>query len=241
MVASLAASCFDVLGFCSPLVGQLRNSVSHIIKNSNKAGWEYLIPEEEWTFFLKVLMELYKTSQHTFPRHPPTQGDNLHGKITLFVCSDASISLVVDAYLLIPQGDGSFKPNLITSKTYMGDPNRTLAVRELEAESHASTLTNDMVHEYGAMLRNFYVGVDSTIALFWTFKPDIRKKGILIENRTNNIRQSLNQAYSYLVEQHKFQGLCSEMSRETPLDNSCLLYTSPSPRDQRGSRMPSSA
>ena len=24
-------------------------------------------------------------------------------------------------------------------------------------------------------------------------------------------------------------------------DNSCLLYTSPSPRDQRGSRMPSSA
>ena len=26
-----------------------------------------------------------------------------------------------------------------------------------------------------------------------------------------------------------------------PLDKSCLLYTSPSPRDQRGSRMPSSA
>ena len=25
------------------------------------------------------------------------------------------------------------------------------------------------------------------------------------------------------------------------IDNSCLLYTSPSPRDQRGSRMPSSA
>ena len=25
------------------------------------------------------------------------------------------------------------------------------------------------------------------------------------------------------------------------LDNTCLLYTSPSPRDQRGSRMPSSA
>ena len=26
-----------------------------------------------------------------------------------------------------------------------------------------------------------------------------------------------------------------------PAPNSCLLYTSPSPRDQRGSRMPSSA
>ena len=31
--------------------------------------------------------------------------------------------------------------------------------------------------------------------------------------------------------------LCRELSKE--LD--CLLYTSPSPRDQRGSRMPSSA
>ena len=28
---------------------------------------------------------------------------------------------------------------------------------------------------------------------------------------------------------------------DNPLDMSCLLYTSPSPRDQRGSRMPSSA
>ena len=36
-----------------------------------------------------------------------------------------------------------------------------------------------------------------------------------------------------------------EMLRETlnnlPVDVACLLYTSPSPRDQRGSRMPSSA
>ena len=28
---------------------------------------------------------------------------------------------------------------------------------------------------------------------------------------------------------------------DLPLENGCLLYTSPSPRDQRGSRMPSSA
>ena len=28
---------------------------------------------------------------------------------------------------------------------------------------------------------------------------------------------------------------------ECPRDSTCLLYTSPSPRDQRGSRMPSSA
>ena len=33
-------------------------------------------------------------------------------------------------------------------------------------------------------------------------------------------------------------GMCFD---SPPLGNGCLLYTSPSPRDQRGSRMPSSA
>ena len=36
----------------------------------------------------------------------------------------------------------------------------------------------------------------------------------------------------------KVQG---EMKNEIVPNNICLLYTSPSPRDQRGSRMPSSA
>ena len=33
----------------------------------------------------------------------------------------------------------------------------------------------------------------------------------------------------------------SQPSNTSEEENSCLLYTSPSPRDQRGSRMPSSA
>ena len=35
--------------------------------------------------------------------------------------------------------------------------------------------------------------------------------------------------------------ILSEFKKNTGIDLSCLLYTSPSPRDQRGSRMPSSA
>ena len=35
--------------------------------------------------------------------------------------------------------------------------------------------------------------------------------------------------------------IVSEIIDVTPLPHNCLLYTSPSPRDQRGSRMPSSA
>ena len=36
-------------------------------------------------------------------------------------------------------------------------------------------------------------------------------------------------------------GLENQISENRQDSNSCLLYTSPSPRDQRGSRMPSSA
>ena len=32
-----------------------------------------------------------------------------------------------------------------------------------------------------------------------------------------------------------------KLAKAVGIDESCLLYTSPSPRDQRGSRMPSSA
>ena len=37
------------------------------------------------------------------------------------------------------------------------------------------------------------------------------------------------------------QRMTSSIARLVPKDRICLLYTSPSPRDQRGSRMPSSA
>ena len=40
---------------------------------------------------------------------------------------------------------------------------------------------------------------------------------------------------------HGVMRLVIELDGETVKDMRCLLYTSPSPRDQRGSRMPSSA
>ena len=36
-------------------------------------------------------------------------------------------------------------------------------------------------------------------------------------------------------------GFVGKIDNNNNIDYSCLLYTSPSPRDQRGSRMPSSA
>ena len=38
-----------------------------------------------------------------------------------------------------------------------------------------------------------------------------------------------------------FKGMDAFITTKTVVGDACLLYTSPSPRDQRGSRMPSSA
>ena len=40
---------------------------------------------------------------------------------------------------------------------------------------------------------------------------------------------------------HTFRGIEATTDRKGEFTITCLLYTSPSPRDQRGSRMPSSA
>ena len=55
--------------------------------------------------------------------------------------------------------------------------------------------------------------------------------------------QALEAAAAYLTAaQEKAGPLASQASEKiAPWAKACLLYTSPSPRDQRGSRMPSSA
>ena len=45
----------------------------------------------------------------------------------------------------------------------------------------------------------------------------------------------------YEIRQHGQNDIIAPYAVVTELDSGCLLYTSPSPRDQRGSRMPSSA
>ena len=47
----------------------------------------------------------------------------------------------------------------------------------------------------------------------------------------------MSKEYYKGIEKIKYEGFESD----NPLAFNCLLYTSPSPRDQRGSRMPSSA
>ena len=68
---------------------------------------------------------------------------------------------------------------------------------------------------------------------------EAQKSGSLTEPAVENIKIWLTDSryadYAPAVAEH----IAEEKWQE--LDDVCLLYTSPSPRDQRGSRMPSSA
>ena len=57
---------------------------------------------------------------------------------------------------------------------------------------------------------------------------------------TQNVSVSINKKLDYYIDSQKInpEFLETELKRKL---KGCLLYTSPSPRDQRGSRMPSSA
>ena len=54
----------------------------------------------------------------------------------------------------------------------------------------------------------------------------------------NNAGQPFGVTMSYIWRDGSFWLTCAKARKRVP---ACLLYTSPSPRDQRGSRMPSSA
>ena len=62
-------------------------------------------------------------------------------------------------------------------------------------------------------------------------------KSQLIENNVYQFpNETLHTSQDYIIEKEAFF-----RARKFQLTDTCLLYTSPSPRDQRGSRMPSSA
>ena len=66
----------------------------------------------------------------------------------------------------------------------------------------------------------------------------------LIDYATGNNNLTSNKLHEFenFIKQNKqdFRNLIF-INISKPLSENCLLYTSPSPRDQRGSRMPSSA
>ena len=77
--------------------------------------------------------------------------------------------------------------------------------------------------EFGELLKQFLIDLQSL------FRTSTKKLNVTLSQIT-------------LISSIPIDGInMSTLSHRIGVDNSCLLYTSPSPRDMRRSRMPSSA
>ena len=61
---------------------------------------------------------------------------------------------------------------------------------------------------------------------------------IAARNEQNNLPNLLDDLVNQKIDKNKFEVI---VANDRSVDNTCLLYTSPSPRDYAASRMPSSA
>ena len=77
------------------------------------------------------------------------------------------------------------------------------------------------------------------IASEW--RPGMRVSGMLVRDGKRHTITILPDGTTEEREEGGAQGAYTYVKKTTQGGGSCLLYTSPSPRDQRGSRMPSSA
>ena len=99
---------------------------------------------------------------------------------------------------------------------------------------------DNLINHYNLIVTDRHRAYGDTYATYEIFKD-------LFQNEISDfdIKQAINDGIDATVLPN---GLSMDELQETPetpgvyyLSNICLLYTSPSPRDQRGSRMPSSA
>ena len=77
------------------------------------------------------------------------------------------------------------------------------------------------------------------------FKVKVYVAGLYLESQSANPVEIINSAQNKKIVMKFLRDVSSKKIRNAYVkgfeSNNCLLYTSPSPRDQRGSRMPSSA
>ena len=73
-----------------------------------------------------------------------------------------------------------------------------------------------------------------------TFPPDTISTGMIVSEIADGLNKELNNI-EVLASSPQYNLKSAREFNQNDKNVSCLLYTSPSPRDQRGSRMPSSA
>lgn len=139
---------FDPLGLTAPLISQIRHTVSLAMRQT-KAAWDTKLSDKIWQFAMRQMVEL------GFPRFPKGFSSK-RGKSVLVIKSDVSISIVIAAFLVVFQEDGSAEINLIQTKSFLAASVATIPQRELHGVSLACQFCRQLVSELGALISTFF-------------------------------------------------------------------------------------
>ena len=101
--------------------------------------------------------------------------------------------------------------------------------------THISLMEGTSVEYRTALMEEIYLSMRETVNI-----PEDDRFATISEHKPENINNSGNYMGIDRSSDVVFIQITLNAGRSTDQKN-CLLYTSPSPRDQRGTRMPSSA
>ena len=217
-LVQIGSSHFDPLGLCVPLVSQTRHSMS-LAMRAVRAEWDQTLDKGLWDFFIRQMVELYRSTLINFQRFPPGFSTQ-KGKSTLVITADASVSLVLNAFLITSNQKGQCEVVHIQSKSFLANSIATIPQRELHALSLASQFCRDIVAEMASLFDSFLVCTDAKVTLFWAISQSQNPKTIFVENRIQIIKSCLQTSIDLLAEEHGLQNLSrSPKSQAGPLKN----------------------
>ena len=199
----------------------------------SRASWDQILDRELWDFAVQQMLELYKSTLIDFERFPKSFSTQ-RGKSTLVVTADASISLVMNAFLIISNEGGRCETVHIQSKSFLANSVGTIPQRELHALSLACQFCREIVADLGPLFDSFLVCTDAKVTLFWVLNQSEIPKTIFVENRIQIVRSCLQTSIDLLSEQHGPQNLGkSSKSQPGPLKNfKDVLFWIPSSKNR---------
>ena len=159
--------------------------------------WDVELPSKLWDFFLVQFLEIAKFTTFEFERFP-LPGKSDEGKASLVILTDASLALVIHAFLVYPTDQGQNRVHLLTHQSHLASTIKTIPKRELMALCYGAQLAQTIVSELPNLIKDFMVASDSRVSLFWVLNQNNTKLELFIANRVETIRNSLNLALEQL-------------------------------------------
>ena len=88
--------------------------------------------------------------------------------------------------------------------------------REMQGLSLGSQMLKQIVSELGTTINRLILGIDARVAIYWAMGHNTDKMSIFVGNRSNIIKNELNQAAQHLHDLHVSEGLNNNVTQNTP-------------------------